>query len=287
MVQKLLPRGLAFKTHKLGKSTQLSAVLILGLVLVDAVFLSAAGLLAESGWVTGVLVVAAVLNVPFFVWCVFRLQTKYRPELQDDEYYFKYRKSLVRGGHIYKQSDEVFSLEPGWTLERVRAEELKEFEKFVESAGLVRDQRFELGVFERYEWDEKRISLNVRLDRSEDLLKLLRVLGYPDIGWFGTEDGLEPPSGFVLAFGIGFNLNEIKRFLLTMEQFDPDRVVFAEDERKFNEFENQILVGVYLDRNEGVPFRRALDWVQDEKATELGFYKLLGYGTEFDAKHRH
>lgn len=37
-----------------------------------------------------VLVIASVVNVPLFLICIFLLQTKFRPQMQEDLYYSKY-----------------------------------------------------------------------------------------------------------------------------------------------------------------------------------------------------
>ncbi|TOM08643.1 hypothetical protein CGH83_23420, partial [Vibrio parahaemolyticus] len=44
----------------------------------------------EIAWQSGLLVIAAVVNVPLFLSAVFLLQTKFRPELQEDSYYSSY-----------------------------------------------------------------------------------------------------------------------------------------------------------------------------------------------------
>jgi hypothetical protein len=43
-----------------------------------------------NSWQSGALVIATILNVPIFLGAVFLLQTKFRPELQEDSYYSSY-----------------------------------------------------------------------------------------------------------------------------------------------------------------------------------------------------
>ena len=76
--------------HRITKPIQLLAAWLAGLAIVDASFLTAAATIQTPGWAPGVLVVAAVLNVPVFLLCLFLLQTKFRPEMQEDSYYSTY-----------------------------------------------------------------------------------------------------------------------------------------------------------------------------------------------------
>lgn len=76
--------------HKITKPIQLLAAWLAGLAVVNGSFLTAAGLLHSPAWLSGLLVIAAVINVPLFIFSLFLLQTKFRPEMQEDTYYSKY-----------------------------------------------------------------------------------------------------------------------------------------------------------------------------------------------------
>lgn len=76
--------------HKVTKPIQLLAAWLAGLIVVDASFLSAAAMLKQPAWAPSLLVIAAVCNVPLFLVSLFLLQTRFRPEMQEDSYYSKY-----------------------------------------------------------------------------------------------------------------------------------------------------------------------------------------------------
>src|SRR5437867_4713200 len=78
------------EAHRVTKPIQLLAAWLVGLISTDAAFLTAARWLTAPSWVPAVLVIAAVINVPLFLICIFLLQTKFRPEMQEDTYYSKY-----------------------------------------------------------------------------------------------------------------------------------------------------------------------------------------------------
>jgi diguanylate cyclase (GGDEF)-like protein len=76
--------------HRITKPIQLLAAWLAGLSIIDASFLTGATTIHQPDWVPGLLAVAAVLNVPLFLFCLFLLQTKFRPEMQEDSYYSRY-----------------------------------------------------------------------------------------------------------------------------------------------------------------------------------------------------
>lgn len=80
------------------KPIQLLAAWLVGLILINGAFLSAASLITKPDWAPGLLVIAAVLNVPAFLFFIFYLQTKFRAELQEDTYYSKHLEALTGQG---------------------------------------------------------------------------------------------------------------------------------------------------------------------------------------------
>lgn len=78
------------RPERITKPIQLLAAWLVGLLTVDGIFLLAAAKIDFNSWQSGALVVAAILNVPLFIGALFLLQTKFRPELQEDSYYSTY-----------------------------------------------------------------------------------------------------------------------------------------------------------------------------------------------------
>ena len=91
--------------HKITKPVQLLAAWFAALVLLDASTLAAAASIDKPEWVTPLLAIAAVLYVPAFVFGIFVMQTRFRPQLQEDPWYAQWlerteRNLLVTGAHI-------------------------------------------------------------------------------------------------------------------------------------------------------------------------------------------
>lgn len=76
--------------HKITKPIQLLAAWLAGLVIINGSFLVGAGSIHEPAWIPTLLAIAAVVNVPLFILGLFLLQTKYRPEMQEDTFYSRY-----------------------------------------------------------------------------------------------------------------------------------------------------------------------------------------------------
>jgi hypothetical protein len=78
---------------RITKPIQLLGAWLVGLLTIDATFLFAATNMDSTSWHAGALTIAAIVNVPIFIGALFVLQTKFRPELQEDSYYATYLNS--------------------------------------------------------------------------------------------------------------------------------------------------------------------------------------------------
>lgn len=79
--------------EKVTKPIQLLAAWLVGLIVVNASFLLAAQQISKPDWASALLVISSVANVPLFIGALFLLQTKFRPQIQEDSYYAKYLES--------------------------------------------------------------------------------------------------------------------------------------------------------------------------------------------------
>ena len=77
---------------RITKPFQLLAAWLVGLIVVNASFLGAASLISLQSWGPNALIIASIANVPLFIGSIFLLQTKFRAEMQTDDYYSAYKK---------------------------------------------------------------------------------------------------------------------------------------------------------------------------------------------------
>lgn len=75
---------------KITKPMQLMAVWFLALISIVSELLTAANFIKDPKWMTPTLVIAAIASIPVFIFCIFLMQTVFRPQLQDDSYYSKW-----------------------------------------------------------------------------------------------------------------------------------------------------------------------------------------------------
>src|SRR5258707_4174 len=85
--------------HRITKPIQLLAVWMAGLTILVGSLLTGARFLANPQWVPPFLAVSAVALVPVFLGLLFLLQTKFRPQLQEDVYYSEW---LVSQQKVFK-----------------------------------------------------------------------------------------------------------------------------------------------------------------------------------------
>jgi hypothetical protein len=76
--------------HRITKPIQLLGAWLAGLAIINSTFLIAAARISAPTWLPAMLAIAAVANVPLFILSLFLLQTKFRPEMQEDAYYSRY-----------------------------------------------------------------------------------------------------------------------------------------------------------------------------------------------------
>ncbi len=103
--------------HRITKPIQLLAVWMAGLVLLVGSFLAGARVLTKPDWVPPFLVIAAVSLVPLFLVLLFLMQTKFRPQLQEDVYYSEWLASQTKVFQNFAP-ENLLDGKPGPPLER-------------------------------------------------------------------------------------------------------------------------------------------------------------------------
>ncbi|WP_333850635.1 hypothetical protein [Epilithonimonas sp.] len=94
---------------KITKPIQLLAVWFAGLVLLVGLLLTGAKTITEPKWVVPILVISAILIIPIFLYFVFLLQTKYRPQMQEDTFYSKYLDTSTNQTVILNEETKINS----------------------------------------------------------------------------------------------------------------------------------------------------------------------------------
>lgn len=259
--------------HRIEKPIQLLAAWLVGLVLVDGAFLTSAALITVPAWAPGVLVCAAVTNVPLFLTAIFLLQTKFRPEMQGDEHYAHYldRQTSQRPDQeIASQLTAIrtdFSNANERTLALVdglqsQIAEVSEVLQTQTTAGasadgapkLLRQLREKLDSTQEAiaeakriaGWERYSVELNDLIPEYAALRQALASASITVDSTFGTTSrDPERPKTLTLSFGAGVDIEHIRVLYSLLSPFGFDHISYSD----FSSSPGRIYIGSYSYKN--------------------------------------
>jgi hypothetical protein len=235
------------RPEKITKPFQLLAAWLVGLILVNASLLSAACLIKEPAWVAPMLTIAAIADVPLFLVAIFLLQTKFRPQMQEDPYYSKFLENQntkspqsnaveeiaqvrVQISESQKQTLEiikgvqnqmeglkneivVISKKTGHDVESKKW--VSHFEAFFEES--LKNIR---AAEKKTDWSGLEVKLNDLLPEFQNIRQALVSNGIAITELFGSTS-MPPiaPSIFVLSVGLGVPINELRQIVNLLRPF--------------------------------------------------------------------
>lgn len=282
--------------ERITKPIQLLAAWLAGLILVNGSFLTAASLLADPPWLRMTLVIASVVNVPLFLSCLFLLQTKFRPEMQEDSFYSKYLEQHT--GKVVKTSP----LETG--IHQLRLDVIESNQRYVDilagiDAGLKalavqlaeskgakgsahatelaaltdevsKSARALKGARARASDAAVEVSVNDLLPEFEQIRKALWLERISIDQTFGsTSKDPEVPKFRIIGFGRSVPMESLRQVVNVCRKFGFDRIHFTSRE----ENSGNIYIGSYIYRapNEPqpVPLDGAMIDLVNSAATDL------------------
>lgn len=207
-----LPKQKGIDPKSITKPIQLVAAWLAGLVLVDSAFLFAATALVSIPWAAASLVIASIINVPLFLISIFLLQTKFRPEMQEDHYYHEYLKNKA-GVQLGKG--------------------------FQPKSGIIEEKS--TGSRENG-WEGILIMFNPHLKGSAQVKEHLINSNIPINDEFGAPSWI---NSFVVAIGRYLNYKQISELLDSLDGTNANRIGFANDDDEIYQWDKTVLVGAY------------------------------------------
>ncbi|MDP2714029.1 hypothetical protein [Rheinheimera sp.] len=231
---------------KINKPIQLLGAWLVGLIVVNGSFLAAAISLDELSWARGLLIIAAVVNVPIFLFAIFLLQTKFRPEMQEDSYYHDYLlsksgnpKSKLKIPSIVSEADQ----EP----------------EVINDTGV--------------DWKPYKILINPHLADYLRIKNNLNKLEIPVTGEFGQylSADLAAPA---IMFGRGFKQKNIHLLLKALSGTTVQYVTYGADEDEVDQYNDTILIGPITKqyKSNGIPLSDFVEAVESGILDESQFY---------------
>lgn len=247
--------------HRITKPIQLLAAWLLGLVFVDGTFLFTASQINNPGWVSGSLVIASIVNVPLFLVSIFLLQTKFRPEMQEDSFYSKYLESKTGNTEREITTGSFASLrEDIASLEKVVAEEVL--------------HSMEEAKLQKIKWSSVTVLLNKSLRNFSIIAKELTQHAIPVHETFGGD--IKSPEVFSVAIGSGFDVDQIRQLVDVLLNITDGWISYAHDDDEILQYDDQVLVGAWGSHDHGLELRKIKPILDRENITGAEIYKLLG-----------
>jgi len=255
--------------HKVTKPIQLLAAWLLGLILIDGSFLSAAGFLTQPPWVSIVLVIAAVCSVPLFLASLFLLQTKFRPEMQEASFYSKYLE-VARTTRKPENTAmdlqilrSIFSESNSQTIEAVDrlqtqviqltsqvsriTEQTPNAERSIQAVEEIsrhlREAQESLERTKRSaQWHWYAVNVNDLLPHYDKIRARLADAAIPVQDTFGSTSQVgKPPNHYVMAFGAEVEVAALQQLLDVLGDAQPDYLDRITDDDEGN----QLYIGSY------------------------------------------
>jgi hypothetical protein len=287
--------------EKITKPIQLLAAWLAGLILVNGSFLGAASAIASPEWARAALIVASIINVPLFLSCLFLLQTKFRPEMQEDSYYAKY---------LEQNTGKVVSTSPIDTaMNHLRVELAESSERYIKlisglDAGLkelafqvarqtegssrlgtvdavevIREVRESSKAIERAmerASDAKlTVLMNDLLPEADLIRKNLWLQRIAIDRTFGkSSKDPEVPRMRIVGFGKGVLIEQLRKIVRVCLPFGFDHIHFAHRD----ENANTVYIGSYIYRapKEPQPVKLTQDILELIEADTTDIYEVIG-----------
>ncbi|ELF6478282.1 TPA: hypothetical protein N2685_004644 [Vibrio parahaemolyticus] len=212
--------------EKITKPIQLLGAWLVGLFSINSTFLVAAVNLSDLNWASEALVIAAILNVPIFLIAVFTLQTKFRPELQEDSYYAEY---------ISQKTNEFVKVPVSTQNVQELLVKIEHLEEKLASS-LVGNEHVK-----SQEISDLLFGVNSHLDDREAIKGTLSTHDIIRITGFGPED--KQPTQRVMSISQYLSSEKIKQLVSLARELKMDGYRLFDN--RMEETEEDVLIGSY------------------------------------------
>ncbi|ENJ2790018.1 hypothetical protein AB0656_004537 [Vibrio parahaemolyticus] len=210
------------KPEKITKPLQLLGAWLAGLFSINSCFLVAASNMEQDSIGSLLLIGAAIINVPIFLVAVFVLQTKFRPEMQEDQYYSIYLSSKTNQKVYVPKSER----------------NLKELEKQFVTLNTRLSSFIERDVKEQLK--ETKFAINECLILSGTYEANLKAYGVKTVNLFGSENS---PLTEIVAIST-YLLNELQEEVIALvKQLGFKQYAYFDNVDE--ESEEMVIIGAY------------------------------------------
>jgi hypothetical protein len=197
------------KPERITKPIQLLAVWLLGLIAIESSLLTASGAISKPEWLSVLYGISAVCIIPLFLILIFLLQTKYRPQIQEDEYYAKYLdkntmqfidknpKQKYSSDIIIKQEINQLVKETQDNFANIKLT-IDKGESKEKLSNLITISDAKIAELEKIvKFGSINLYINKTIDTFSEILKAIKNIGFSRYEEFG-EEGI--PQNFLVSF---------------------------------------------------------------------------------------
>ncbi|MBX8621750.1 hypothetical protein K4754_06880 [Pseudomonas glycinae] len=201
--------------HRITKPIQLLGAWLVGLILTDSIFLTATLSLAPQSWERGALVIAAIVNVPLFLSALFLLQTKFRPELQEDTYYHEY---------ISKKSATILKIDKNTAQDNRLSELERKIYQITELKLSQNPQENENFETHELDWQNWNVSINCLHPNYKKIKESLNLSGIPIASTIGNRVTKAIPEAWTISLNPIMPVSHKSQLLRTVLPFGFDGI---------------------------------------------------------------
>lgn len=275
------------KPEKITKPIQLLAAWLIGLLLIESALLTASGTVSEPSWLPAMYGITAVLIIPLFLILIFLLQTRYRPEMQEDSFYSKY---LDRNTMTYVEIDQNNSSEIKFEdlrqeIEKVsqtnkaRLEEIKalfenetttsdkqETSKKINS--LISESENKIDELKKIaKFSSLNLKVNNTLPQFDEVIESIKEIGFTSYNEFGHKTISNP---FIVSFGIKVPFDIAKELIFQLLPIGAGMIKLAKETNEQKNV-NTIYIGSYATNSDLIRIdEKLIDELNDNDYSTIG-----------------
>jgi hypothetical protein len=240
--------------EKITKPIQLLAAWLIGLIVLVGSLVTAANLVTSPTWLPVLFSIAAIAIIPLFLYLIFQLQTKYRPQMQEDQYYSQYLNNNTNEIE-YEVDEKLIQLinknfnDRILKLAEVQEKQLLELNKRINLL-LPESKSSEVKITsvrtDIINSSSTLVFLNQKIENYEKVRNVVKSLKISIFDFFGDMPESSKLDMFLLSFGSEVEIEILKKLIPNLLKYGLTHIRIVEENHK----KNNLYIGSYAYKEE-------------------------------------
>lgn len=237
----------SIKPENITKPIQLLSVWLLGLTILVSGLLTAAKALDKPSWLPVFLTISAVAIIPLFLILIFLLQTKYRPQMQEDIYYSKYlNKDTNRFEKLKEPQEQSTTINELIEISNKTKEQLEKISNLLLTKDdnnknklgplIINSEEQISSLQKKLKINNIELSINKKSPIYNNIVEIIRNVGFTRFDEFGDT---YIPENFVISFGRNVTADIIREIVVPLSKITEGYVKISTTAN------NAIVIGSY------------------------------------------